>query len=116
MTNLELGDFMVVYALNINNILGVFMGDEAHITVGINAIGSPIIMQPGFMLQNGTLILTSVGCNHSMNLSFVLTGRSRRVFGVDWGGSTVIDNNLKDNGDGDANTFANDFDFRFSTF
>ena len=108
---------MVVHALNINNTLGGFMGDEAHITVGNNIIGSPIIVQPGFVLWNGTLILTSVGFNRSMKLSFVLTGRSvLEGFGVDWDGSTFMDNNLKDSGDGDAKTFADDFDFAFSTF
>ena len=64
-TNLELSGFMVVHALNINNTLGGFMGDEAHITVGKNAIGYHIIVQPGFVLRNGTLILTSVGCNRA---------------------------------------------------
>ena len=65
---------MVVHALNIYNTLGEFMGDEVHITVDNNAIGSHVIMRPGFVLRDGTLIITSVGCNRSMNLPFVLTG------------------------------------------
>ena len=72
-TDLELGDFMVVNAISINGTFGGFMGDEAHITAGNDIIGSPINERSGFVLRNGMLVLTSVGCNHNIDL----TGTSR---------------------------------------